>query len=30
MVEVVITLDYEVLVKKIASSKLCPMPESPT
>ena len=30
MVEVIITLDLEVLVKKIASSKLCPTSESPT
>jgi hypothetical protein len=29
MVEVVITLEFEVLVKKIASSKLCPTSESP-
>jgi hypothetical protein len=28
MVEVVITLDFEVLIKTIASSKLCPTPES--
>jgi hypothetical protein len=29
MVEVVITLDFEVLVKNIASLKLCPTSESP-
>ena len=30
MVEVVITLDFEVLGKKIASSKFCPESESST
>jgi hypothetical protein len=30
IVEVVITLDFEVLVKKIASSEFCPTSESPT
>ncbi len=29
MVKVVITLDFEVLGKMIASSKFCPMSESP-